>query len=288
MSFTKEERLVYRTFATVVVLLSFAFLVLRDALLRRLPRVRGKGLMRGFLVPPLYVFFIVVCFVLLVILFDRVQIRTEPTLELERPSQGLSPRIAVLGGSSTRGYPFPPLWGASYPMVLERLLDHDGAHAMVWNLGVESATLSYLSERFERWVGPLAPTHVVINNVANNAFGDPAPFRDGLTRVVDLALRHASHVILIKEPMLEMIYHAGRWASVGPFYPVLDEVAIEPGVTVLDPNPMLIEHRDELLFMDDVHLTPQGHRRMAEALAEKLHALHAASTVSVAPSAATP
>lgn len=276
MSFTKEERLVYRTFASVVVALSFAFLALRDAVLRRWPRLRRKGLLRGILVPPLYVVFIAVCFVMLVILFDRVQIRTEPTHELTRPSDGRSPRIAILGGSSTRGYPFPLLWGASYPMVLERLLGGaDGGGVIAWNLGVESATLSYLTERYDRWVTPLAPTHVVINNVANNAFGDPGPFRDGLAKLCEKALEHARHVILVKEPMLEVVYHAGRWASVGPFYPVLDEVAKRPGVTVLDPVPMLTERRDELLFMDDVHLTPQGHRRMAEALAAAIRQLEA-------------
>ena len=284
MSFTKEERLVYRTFASVVVALSFAFLALRDAVLGRWPRLRRKGLLRGFMVPPLYVVFIGVCFVLLVILFDRVQIRTEPTYELARLADGRSPRIAVLGGSSTRGYPFPPLWGASYPMVLERLLVAGGANAIAWNLGVESATLSYLTERYDRWVTPLAPTLVVINNVANNAFGDPGPFRDGLAELVEQALGHAQHVILVKEPMLEVVYLAGRWASVGPFYPMLDEVAKHPGVTVLDPVPMLTEQRDELLFMDDVHLTPQGHRRMAEARARAIRELDGAPAM--APAAA--
>ncbi len=266
MSFTDEERRVFRAFTTVIVLLSWAFLMLRDRVLRRFARWRGRGPLRPFAAPLLHVLFIVVCVVLLAVLFDRIQIRVEPRDELARPSAERAPRIACLGGSSTRGYPFPERWGAAYPMVLEKQLRARGRDAIVWNLGVESATLDYLMERFDRWLTPLAPTHLVLNNVANNAFGDPGPFRDGLDRLVRMARARGLDVILVKEPMLEVVYHAGRWASVGPFYPILDEVAAQDGAVVLDPVPRMVELRDELLFMDDVHLTPQGHRRMAEAL----------------------
>ncbi len=270
MSFTAEERRVFRTFATLVVAFTWLFLVLRDRVLARFQRVRGRGLFRWFATPFVHVLFIVVCVVVLAVLFDRIQIRVEPRDELARPSADRSLRVACLGGSSTRGYPFPERWGAAYPMVLEKLLGSPGRAAIVWNLGVESATLDYLSERFDRWLSPLAPTHLVLNNVANNAFGDPGSFRDALTRLVRTARGRGLSVVLVKEPMLEVVYHAGRWASVGPFYPVLDEVAAAEGAQVLDPIPGFVAERDELLFMDDVHLTPQGHRRMAEALLSML------------------
>lgn len=57
-----------------------------------------------------------------------------------------------------------------------------------------------------------------------------------------------------------------------PYHETMRRVARERGLLVVDPVPELLsaQRRGVELFIDECHLTPAGHERMAEALARVL------------------
>lgn len=183
-------------------------------------------------------------------------------------------RVAIYGGSSTRGYPFPGTWRASYPAVLEAMLHERGlTRASVLNRAFDSAVVADIVTAMERELPGLRPGRVVIDAVCNDWMSRSRDYRANLGRALAVVRAHGAELTLVKEPMLLAVYGRGDFrfnANEGANYAVLTRFAADNGVELIDPAPLLIAHRDEFLFMDDVHLTARGHEVMAEVLAEAL------------------
>jgi lysophospholipase L1-like esterase len=96
-------------------------------------------------------------------------------------------------------------------------------------------------------------------------FGSPTPperFEIMLERFVDFAEQQGFELVLIKEPI-----QADRdllWKQ--EFYAVIDKVGAEHGLSVVDPRPALAAASGVETFFDEIHLSPSGHRLVAEAL----------------------
>ena len=142
--------------------------------------------------------------------------------------------------------------------------------AVVWNLGMDGAAFAQIERLAARELDALAPTRVIVNSVVNNAYGAAPDMRAPLERLVRAIAQRGVPLMLVKEPSLEPIYGTHRWATVMPYLEVLESVAREHRVQIVDPLPSFRAHRGEFLFMDDVHLTPRGHRLLASILADAL------------------
>ena len=215
-AFTERERFVYRCFVLLMTAWWIGFVIGRDWWLRAADR---KQLGHAVWVPLAFMTS-GMAELLLFIGVNMIVMRVVSQDELTRTEPSATLRVAVLGGSTTRGFPFPDEWQGSYPFLMQHLLrDERHLPAAVWNLGVDSVGLDFILDLLQTKTRAIRPTTVVINSVVNNAFGSPATFRERLTTVVTAAKQVAAHVVLVKEPALEPIYAAGRWSTVAPFIP---------------------------------------------------------------------
>ncbi len=270
-SYSGDERGVFRVLVLIVTGWSAVFMRWRDRLLARSERVRQSRFFTAPVLPLQWLVGTVFVVVVLVLLFDLIQVRVEPRKELARAEEGAVLRVPVLGGSTTRGFPFPKNWGGTYPRVLEsELRQAVDPRAAVWNLGVDSAGLDSVRKRLERAIDELHPSHVVVNSIVNNGRFTAPEFRDAIAAFVAAEAPKVPHLLFVKEPALEPIYQAHRWMTIAHLYPALDEGARGANVEVVDPLPAFLAHRDEFLFMDDVHLAPRGHQLLAQVLAEAI------------------
>lgn len=286
-SFSVKGQVVFRLVLALMVGGCFAFMRIRERFLVRFPRVARNRSMHPALLP-LQVVAMVSSLALVVVAVGSLQVRFEPATELERTERASRIRIAVVGGSQTRGYPFPEGWTGAFPERLEQLLRARGvASVSVWNLGVDAAGLDHIREHLPERIAALAPTHLIVNSVVNSApMGMAEVYRTALESFLAVARPLVRTIVFVEEPDLEPIYQAGRWPSVSPLYPVLEDVARRHGLAVIDPIPILAAHREEFLFMDDVHFTAHGHRVMAEVLADALEREQAGLQIGLAGDAA--
>lgn len=98
-----------------------------------------------------------------------------------------------------------------------------------------------------------------------HALGPARRFGDELRRMVLAARAAGATVVLVQEPPDPA---AGN-TMIGPFHDAMAAVAQELDVVLVDPSPALEPGGDEL-YLDAVHLTAEGHRRMAAAMASAL------------------
>ncbi len=283
-NFSIKGRILFRLVLLLMVGACVAFMAIRERFFVRFARLAGSRWAHPAMVP-IQLAATAVSLAVVVVALGSMQVRFEPVDELGRTESSSRTRIAVVGGSQTRGYPFPEGWAGAFPVQVERSLRERGVSSVsVWNLGVDAAGLDYIREHLPRNVASLEPTHLIVNSVVNSApLGMADVYRTALERFLALARPLVSTIVLVEEPDLEPIYQAGRWPSVSPLYPVLEEVGQRHGLTVIDPIPTLIDHRDDFLFMDDVHFTPHGHRIMGEVVAAVLERQLAGLDLPVAP-----
>lgn len=270
-SFRAKERLLYRVLLGVAVGACWLFARLREAVVRRFARARASRFFRPAFVPLQLVLTtaaVLVVFVALQFSFARF----EPAEEAPPGAGDARMRIAALGGSQTRGYPYPKGWPGAFPSLLEPALSRALAQPVaVWNFGVDSAGLDHIVEHLPARIAAAHPTHLLVDSIVNSAPGGNAEtYRASLARFLDATRGGEARLVMVKEPDLEPVYGHSRWPSIARLYPVLDELAAQAGVPVIDPVPTLVAHREEFLFLDDVHFTPHGHRVMAGALASAL------------------
>jgi lysophospholipase L1-like esterase len=293
--FTADERAVFRAFVTgsMVLALALAAWLHRRAraadagVAPRAPRLRAAARLGAAVSVTL------AAIVLSAFAFSRWVVRARGVEVPSAPGARAAPAtpdpelVAIYGGSSTRGYPFPGTWRASYPAVLEALLHARGlGAARVLNLAFDSAVVADIVTAMERDLPRLRPARVVIDAVCNDWLSRSRDYRANLGRALAVARAHGATLTLVKEPMLLAVYGRGDFrfnANEGANYAVLTSFASENGVELVDPAPLLIAHRDEFLFMDDVHLTARGHEVMAEALAAALAPALAAGAADGAP-----
>lgn len=97
----------------------------------------------------------------------------------------------------------------------------------------------------------------------------PERFRDLLREFASLGREHGFQLVLIKEPI------AGDRERIWKreFRAAMDQVGAESGLRVVDPTPALLEQGGAALFSDEVHPYADGHRIIAEVLAEVLRDL---------------
>lgn len=270
-SFRAKERLLYRVLLGVAMLACWLFTRLREAVVRRFTRARASRFFRPAFVPLQLVLTtaaVLIVFVALQFSFARF----EPAEESAPVAGDARIRIAALGGSQTRGYPYPKGWPGAFPSLLEAPLSRAaGQPVAVWNFGVDSAGLDHIVEHLPARLAAARPTHLLVDSIVNSAPGGNAEtYRASLARFLEATHSGEAKLVMVKEPDLEPVYGHSRWPSIAGLYPVLDELAGKAGVPVIDPVPALAAHRDEFLFLDDVHFTPHGHRVMAGALANAL------------------
>lgn len=276
-TFTTPERFTRRAFGVALVPVVFAFLALRERLVTRWPgllRRRGWG---GGWIPLQLVLFTVLSVVVLVAGFVRFGLQVQRLRDTDAASLAAPTRITVYGGSTTRGFPFPIDWRGTYPFLLEQALDPGRTGAVkVWNLAIDGGVLSQVEDMLPADLAELRPTSVVVDCVVNNAFGSTIrATRAELTRVGEICRRAHVPLWLVKEPTMEVVYGDGRWAQVGPYYALLDEVGRAGAAIVVDPNPSFSEHREEFLFMDEIHLAPRGHALLASILEDAVRSASA-------------
>lgn len=283
-NFSVKGRVLFRLVLSLMVGACVVFMALRERFFVRFGRFAGGRWAHPAMLP-VQLAAMAVSLAVVVVALGSLQVRFEPVAELGRSASSSRIRIAVVGGSQTRGYPFPEGWTGTFAAHVERLLRARGMDSVVvWNLGVDAAGLDYIREHLPAHVASLAVTHLVVNSVVNSApLGMADVYRSALEGFLVAARPLVSTIDLVEEPDLEPVYQAGRWPSVSPLYPVLEDVAQRHGLTVINPVPTLIEHREDFLFMDDVHFTPHGHRIMGEVVAAGLERQLAGLEVPVAP-----
>lgn len=270
-SFRAKERLLYRVLLGVAVGACWLFARLREAVVRRFARARASRFFRPAFVP-LQLVLTTAAVLIVFVAFQFSFARFEPAEEAPPGASDARIRLAALGGSQTRGYPYPKGWPGAFPSLLEPVLSRALAQPVaVWNFGVDSAGLDHILEHLPARLAAAHPTHLLVDSIVNSAPGGNAEtYRASLARFLDATRGGEARLVMVKEPDLEPVYGHSRWPSIAGLYPVLDELAGGAGVAVIDPLPTLVAHRDEFLFLDDVHFTPHGHRVMAEALATAL------------------
>lgn len=281
-SFRAKERLLYRALLGVAVLACWLFARLREAVVRRFARARASRFFRPAFVP-LQLVLTTAAVLLVFVALQFSFARFEPAEEASPGAGDAAIRIVALGGSQTRGYPYPKGWPGAFPSLLEGPLARGlGQPVAVWNFGVDSAGLDHIVEHLPARLAAAHPTHLLVDSIVNSApGGNAATYRASLTRFLDATQGGEARLVMVKEPDLEPVYGHSRWPSIAGLYPVLDELAGRAGVPVIDPLPTLVAHRDEFLFLDDVHFTPHGHRVMADALTTALAPLLAAAAPAV-------
>jgi lysophospholipase L1-like esterase len=114
-------------------------------------------------------------------------------------------------------------------------------------------------------VGGLAgrTTQAVWDEVAPGRRSPAERYGSMLERFARLTAREGLPLILVKEPMRDD--QESLWKV--EFHAVMDAIAAEHGLTVVDPRDALRAASDGRLFLDEIHLTPRGHAVLAEAVA---------------------
>jgi lysophospholipase L1-like esterase len=179
-----------------------------------------------------------------------------------------------------------------------RVVDDDApsyesdAYAEVYNLSVSGETAVGTVDRFDE-VGPRLSdwdTNVVVLAVgANDAYRldgdlntDPGRFKEVYGRLLEEARAEADHVICVGLPPVD----EGRvdpvpWrteisyleADRDRYADMIAEVAGEYGVPVVAPFDDVQESEKDDLLDDGIHLSTEGHRRLAAAVLDVLEAI---------------
>jgi len=224
--------------------------------------------------------------------FERQKVFHGKTVNRDHAGQKL---ILCLGGSSTEGSPFRHDWPFDYPGHLERILLKMKLDVVVANAGIIATTSQFAFEHMPDVLEALHPDVVTINYMNNDGSGSLAEalfyllkqigfshfekrfenYRSQHIRnLVRLVKKHGAECVLILEPHFNDIYF-GR----DPFPKIrrlIQEIAVQEGAVVVDPNPVFKIEKDRLIFVDsNVHLTRFGTELLAELLAHPIRDLFA-------------
>ena len=265
------QRTVFGGFVLVGVFAFLGFGHLRDRLLEASVPLRQSWFMHRILLLPSLLVFTVVWSVALSLGF-RALVIERPARTVQPPGAAALPRIAFVGGSVTRGYPYdedgPDFF---FPQVVQARLQARGlADALCYNLGIDAAGSAYIRSHLRQTLGPLATSQVVVTAVVNDGTTAPATYRANMEEILAASARAgASKALVVKELERDGVYTDDK-GPLQPLYKVLDGLGAAGRAVVVDPLPDFVAHRDEFLFIDGVHLTARGHALLAEIIARHL------------------
>lgn len=178
---------------------------------------------------------------------------------LEAKLTGPRPKIVALGDSLTAGYGLEK--SASYPMLLQRMLDERGYNYEVVNAGVSGETSAGAVRRIERALDGDVDAVVIALGGNDGLRGLPVnDLKKNLSSMVDKAKRKGAIVLLAG--MEAPPYLGPEYTSA--FRAAYREVATEQNVIVI---PFLLEGvagRGDLNQSDGIHPNEEGARLIAE------------------------
>lgn len=158
----------------------------------------------------------------------------------------------------------PSEWGLAYAEIDRRLNAASGAVSAL------QRALSHVRLYQAMKLGLLRARSGLLGKLFAGAQTNNVPladFSENLRAFVALGREKGFEPILVIEPTYDDLFGAGRLA---PYREAARAVALETGSAWVDPLPILAAHRDDDLFLDNVHPTPLGHGLIAEAIREQV------------------
>ena len=183
------------------------------------------------------------------------------------------------------------VWGYSSHQGLQRfleVLDYDPDLVLISFGSNDAHYVDVPDERFAASLFRDGPTASVLNRLRlgqllvalsdrSRGVGDGeleprvdlARYRDNLRRMADTAGERGIRTIFLTRPFIGTTTHPLWWKNRGPLYNAATlEVAIEAGAPVIDLYSLFKDQ--EQYFADESHFTPEGHRRAAELIGERI------------------
>ena len=111
--------------------------------------------------------------------------------------------------------------------------------------------------------------HYIISHVRGRSLRvSPDELEQVIIRFVQSSQRYGFEFYLIQEPTEGAVYPdlSSTFTDYGPRYERIEEISDRLGIPLIDPVPLFRENRGQELFLDFVHLRPEGHRLIAEAI----------------------
>jgi len=210
-------------------------------------------------------------------------------------------RIVVMGGSSTAGHPYTHCDPSTYPSQLQKMFEVDTGSAdcvEVMNLGEVAESIKFnIGTEFEELVVPhLHPDVVVVNTVNNDYYAEKKlfsfhhflylkwrglpviekevntePYRRRLRRMIEVAKNNDIALLFVEEPICRDYFYGAN--PIGAHQQALREVCEKNKVPLVPAQETFDRLRDRFLFLDFVHLTYYGNKRMATMIYETISGL---------------
>ena len=95
-------------------------------------------------------------------------------------------------------------------------------------------------------------------------------YEGNLHALIDIAEQHCIKIAFLLEPSVDVLTVEKGREVLSDFYNVQRKTAARRGIPCIDPMASLRGHRNDDLFYDVVHLTPAGHRLVAESIRDCL------------------
>jgi lysophospholipase L1-like esterase len=225
---------------------------------------------------------------------------THRRIASRQASAGAAPverKVAIFGSSTAAGVgledratrPFFALLARQFPAAAIELRAGPGVvmnDVLAWeratplargDLAVLCLTFNEAMARSERRLAPallhdnglqmLASFHHSSDWMKRNWGVGGEAYRRSTTAFASDAAARGAAVVLVGEPCAEPTIYADRRHGAFGYYDVLRDVARREGALYLDAPAAFIERRDDVLFVDAVHLTERGHQLLAALLA---------------------